>query len=131
MYKPIFRMTQLFEGSTLIDIGDCGDQDGGFREAHFSVCINPKAAMVIFFNHHTKERIMFEGSSEVHKAMRLNQYSYEVYYIRGRQDDYKVKTGVHFTDPQKGTTYKQFLTKALLRAAEELEKEYGPSWLIF
>ena len=131
MYKPIFRTTQLFDGSTLIDIGDCEDPDYGLMEVHFGVCIKPESAMMIFLNHHTKERIIFVGTSETGRTMKLSQYSYDVFYVRGRQDDYKVKKGVHFTDPTRGTTYKQFLTKALLRAAEELEKEYGLGWITF
>ena len=131
MYKPVFRKTKLFDGSTLIDIGDCEDPNFGLMEVHFGVCIKPEAAMMIFLNHHTKERIVFIGSSRVSRVMQLSQYSYDVYYIRGTQDDYKVKKGVHFTDPSKGTNYKQFLTKALLRAVEELEKEYGTNWLTF
>ena len=132
MYKPVFRKMKVFDGSTMIDIGDVADPELGLTEVHFTVFIKPESAFVRFLNHHTKERVTFKGSSNVGIMNKFGQYSYDVFYEiakRGQVYDDKRKIGIYFTDPEKGCDYKQFLTGALLRAAKELEKEYGENWL--
>ena len=129
MYEPVFRITNMLGGSYTIDVGDCDSVYlPGLWAPHFSVLISPFSGAVVFMNHHTDETITFYGSSVVSRMYGIGQYSYDVLYKRKRKEKVKIGTMLSRTGNE---DYKQFLTKPLLRAAEEIEKKYGKDWLTF